>query len=351
MRTLFVLSLLVIAAVRPAAAAPDYAALNRALTDGAVIPAYRSLAETTAALRDASEARCDAASPATLEAAKAAFGRAMDAWQHAQPVSFGPVKTDSRDVRIEFWPDKRGTGTRQVRRALAAKQPDLVAPGGLKGKSVALQGLVTYERLLYDHADDAYACRFATAIARFQAEIAAAIVADWTKTGGYRETMLTAGGGNAQYADAKEAATDFLKSVATALDRMIDQKLERPLGDSRADSFGTRAESWRSGRSLENVAAGLDMLGLMFSTPGGFRDQLAAAGAGPLGDGMVRLFGEAAAAARAIPLPLSKAVADETVRPQVEKLLDDLQGLRTLVRNPVADELGIVIGFNSLDGD
>ena len=41
---------------------------------------------------------------------------------------------------IELFPDRRGAISRQLSRALAAKDQALVAPGGLAGKSVALTG-------------------------------------------------------------------------------------------------------------------------------------------------------------------------------------------------------------------
>lgn len=352
MRLLLALQILLLVAVRPASAAdPDYQALANAVTDASIVPAYREMAAEMARLEKATAAHCAAPGPATFATAKDAFGRAMSAWQHAMPVSFGPVVGNGRATRIQFWPDKTGTGERQIRRALAAKDPALIAPGGLDGRSVALQGIGTYERLLYAADAPPYACALAAAIARFQTGLAAVIADEWTKPGGYRETMRTAAAGNSHYRNAKEAAADILKAAAATLDIIIDQKLERPLGSSLEAAAPNRAESWRSERSLYNIVANLETLTAWFATPGGLRDQLARVGAGPLGDGMVRSFENALALARAVPMPLSQAVVNADARKQVGALLEAVRDLRILVRNPVADELKLPIGFNALDGD
>ncbi|MEX2454825.1 MAG: imelysin family protein [Rhodospirillaceae bacterium] len=344
--------LVVVATHHPAAAAETgYTAMTTAIADKVIVPAFRGMADAMAALESAMTAHCATPTTASFGAAKAAFHKAMSAWQRGQPFAFGPLLTDSRATRIEFWPDRRGTGQRQARSALAAEDPTLLRPGGLDGKSVALQSLVTFEQLLYDSTVTPYACAYAAAIARFQKGIATAIVADWTGPDGYREIMRTAKDGNAHYRDAKEAATDLLKSVAGSLDAIIEQKLERPLGASLADAYPERAESWRSARSLDNIVANLETLTAMFAVPDGLGDQLARAGAGALGAGMAKSFESATALAKSLRMPLSQAVADETERGQVEALLDALRDLRILVRHAVADELGIVIGFNSLDGD
>ncbi len=342
---------LIAAGSAPGRAAPDFAKLNIALADGVVIPAYRAFAARTQTLSEATTAWCVAPSPERQAATRAAFREAMLAWQRARPVIFGPVAANSRTLRIQFWPDRRGTGERHLRRALAAADPALVAPGGLAGQSVALQGLGTFEQLFHDHGGNAYACSLAAAIARFQHDTARQIVAEWTAPDGFRAWLVPPAGGNASYASAKDAATDFIKSLSTMLDIVIDQKLEAPLGRIFAEAAPRRAESWRSGLSLDNIAANIEVLADWFAVPGGFRDQLGQAGAEALGIGMEKTFRAVALLARGISVPLAQAVADQDHRPQVKALLEEVRNLRLLVREAVASELGLSVGFNSLDGD
>ena len=342
-------------------AQPDYAALNRALTERIVIPGYERMAGAMAGLDTATAAFCAGPSADSLTAAEDAFHAAMHAWQRVQPIVFGPVSWDGRNARVQFWPDTTGATARQVRRALKAQDPALLAPGGLRGKSVALQSLATYERLVFGHGErvasgqgtaaDLYACEFAAAIARFQAELSAQILEDWIMPGGFREAMLTAAEGNEHYAEAKEAAADFLKSLSSTLDLAIRRKLERPLGKTIETARGKRTESWRSERSRDNLLANLETARALYDLPGGFGDLLAAAGAEPLDQGLRKTFAGVIDATRSIAPPLHAAVADPAARPHVETLVKRLKGLRLLIGGAVAGEVGLIVGFNAHDGD
>jgi predicted lipoprotein len=347
----FFLFLAILASASPTRAAPDHAELAAAIADRSVIPAYRAYADRTARLSAALTASCGAAGQWADADIRTAFGDAMEAWQHVRPVTFGPVSENSLHVRIQFWPDRRGTAARQLRRAVRAKDPDMTTPAGIGGRSGALQGLPAIEALIYGFPAETYACRLASAIAGYQRDIAASLVAAWTGPNGFRSLLVPPAGGNAHYLAAKDAASDFFKALATALESIIEQKLEKPLGKTIVGASPRLAESWRSGRSLANVAANLDTLGDWFEMPGGFSDQLAKAGAGALGIGMTKAFRKAAAEARAVPGPLAAAVADPARRPKVDALLESIRDLRTLVRDVAAGELDLVIGFNSLDGD
>jgi predicted lipoprotein len=340
---------------------PDYEALNRVLTDQVVVPAYEDLAAAMAQLDAATRSFCQTPSESALEAAKDAFDRAMDAWQRAQPIAFGPVTWEGRSSRIEFWPDKGGVAGRQIGQALQAQDPNLIAEGGLVGKSAAVQNLAAYELIVFGRgaaiasdqatAEDRYACALAEAIARYQAELAAQILADWTGPGGHIDAVLTAAQGNEYYAGTDEVATLFLTSLSGALDAVIQLKLERPLGTSIEKARPRRAESWRSGRSLANIIANLQTAQALYGTPGGFGDLLAAGGSEPLDIGLRKSFDEAIGLAEAIDLPLSEAVKSPDARAELDAILDRLRSLRLLISGSVADEIGLVIGFNAFDGD
>jgi hypothetical protein len=347
--------------VGPARAQTDYQALNRALTDGVAVSAYTHMAQAMTGLADATEALCATPGPDRLKQARTAFHAAMEAWQRAQPIGFGPVLQDGRASRIEFWPDKSGVAERQVRRALQAQDPALIADGGIAGKSVALQNLATYERLMFDSDAqfavptllpvDRYACAFAARIARFQSQLAAEILDDWTKPGGFRDSVLNAAGGNAHYTGAEQPATEFLKSLTGTLEIAIQLKLERPLGKYIAGARPKRAESWRSERSLDNIAANLETARALYETPGGFGDLFRAAGGEALDAGLRRDFAAVIEATRTIGVPLHAAVGQADARTRLMVIVDRLKSLRLLIAGPVADDIGLVVGFNATDGD
>lgn len=359
-RAIATLCLLVLA-VPAASAQADYNALSKSVTDAVVIPAYRTLAEQTANQADTLAAFCAAPDAAGLDTAKAAFAAAMEAWQHAQPFNYGPIVEGDRASRFFYWPDKNGVGARQLRRVLAKQDPALLASGGLEGKSVALQSLASIERLLFSDGEamiapdagdrDRYACALAAAMARFQAGLAALVLEQWVKPGGFRDAVLTADEGNDVYFDAKEAATDLIKSLSGILDTAVQLKIERPLGEVLADARPRRAESWRSRRSLDNIAANLETARALFTTPDGFGDQLRAVGSGPLADGMSRSLDEVVALARNETLSLHDAVTDEDGRWRIGVLREKIKSLRLLTDEVLASEIGLYVGFNARDGD
>ncbi len=70
-----------------------------------------------------------------------------------------------------FWPDRKGTGLKQVQAALASKDPTAADAAQLAGKSVAMQGLGALEFVLYGTgseelatAGESYRCAYGAAI-------------------------------------------------------------------------------------------------------------------------------------------------------------------------------------------
>lgn len=367
------------AAIRaaPASAADQppalpFGALNRALTETVAVPAYRALVPAMETLALATEDFCLDPPTGVFKRLVDGFHGAMTAWQHAQPINFGPVAKNGRAERFEFWPDTGASTDRQIRRAMSERDPAMVADDGLAGKSIALQNLATYERLLAENAsrlvaaaeikdrnggptkdqgteEDRYACAWMAQIARFQERLARDVAADWAT--GFAETLITAEAGNTYYADARAAATDYLKSLAFAVDNIVRQKLERPMDVSVAKARPARAESWRTKRSLDNIVANLETAQTMFTAPGGFADLLTAAGSPKLADDIRAQFDAALKSAHGIGKPLEDAMADAAYRPKVDELLRNMKALRSSITGPLAADTGLVIGFNSLDGD
>ena len=61
------------------------------------------------------------------------------AWSGIEFLRFGPLVQANRYERLAFWPDTRGVMPRQVQAAIAAQDPELIKPGAMAGRSVALQ--------------------------------------------------------------------------------------------------------------------------------------------------------------------------------------------------------------------
>jgi uncharacterized protein len=351
------LALLVLVAPGPPAAAQSYGELNATLVDVVVVPAYQRYAGATSRLPASIEALCASPDQRRLEAAQQVWREAMLAWQHAQPIRFGPVADQGLAPQIEYWPDKHGTAGRQLSKAMASRDPSLLDPAQLSGKSVGLTSLVSLERLLFDDAildpeNRDYACAYALAVARHQAALAEALADAWAGPAGFRAVVTGAAAGNDAFFSAYDPAAALYRSLADSLDGAIQLKLEPPMGDSLQAARGRRSESWRSGMELPSVAANLETARDLYATAGGFGDLFLALGGDAAVDQQVRAgFDQALQAVLDIPLPLSQAVEDAAARDQVQRLVDQIKQIRELIRGPVAAALGLSIGFNATDGD
>ena len=329
----------------------DYAGLARAAIDQVVVPAYVGHGEAMGRLGPVIERHCMADSAEDAAAVRAAFDEAMDAWQRAWPFGIGPVMRGAGRARIAFWPGRPGSAARQMRKVLRARDESLLDPAKLAGKSVAIKDLQALERLLFSVPRDAYTCGLAGAIGRYQSDLAQDILHEWTKEGGFRQAALAAGGDNDEYADDAEAARDVMRVLSESLDAVIAQKLEAPLGESVAKARPKRAESWRSERSMRNIVLNIESIRALVETSGGFADLVAAHGERRLADDLRKGLADAASKARAVALPLSDAVSDPGERAKLLDLLGSLRALRALVTGPLSRATGLLVGFNSQDGD
>jgi hypothetical protein len=253
-RTLL-LALLVLVPPGLPAAAQSYGEVNAALVDEVVVPAYQRYAAAIARLPASLDTLCANPDQERLEAAQEVWREAMLAWQHAQPIAFGPLADLGLAPQIEFWPDKHGTAGRQFSQAMTSRDASLLDPEQLSGKSVGLTSLVSLERLLFgDTVLDAeggdYACAYAVAIARHQVHLAETLVEAWSGEGGFRTVVTGAGPGNEVFFSPYDPAAALYRSLADSLDGAIQVKLEPPMGDSLEAARGRLGENWRSGMEL-----------------------------------------------------------------------------------------------------
>lgn len=338
----------------------DWTAVHRMLVDSHVIPRYQTLANTADALSASTTAFCTKPDMQGLERARADFHRVMDAWQGIEHLSVGPVEHFMRRYRIKYWPDKHGTGAKQLRAMLATENRDLLGQSALAEASVAVQGLPALERVLFsskggletfgDQGAPGYRCELAAAIARNLAGMAQAILDEWT--GGapsYREHFLTAGDGNQLFDSNTEVASLLLTDLSTALQTIEEYKLQRPLGKDVARSKPRRAESWRSRRSLRNLRINLEALRDLYRT--GYSPSLSADPQGAKLDERIETAFTDSIAAATKDEPLFDMVADPTLRPELERLLLLVRSLTRIASVELPAALDLTLGFNALDGD
>jgi hypothetical protein len=326
------------------AAAQDHAAIAARAVDAHVLPGYAAFASATAALAATAGAHC--AGAADRAALDAAYHAAFDGWMGVSHLRFGPVERLDRAFSIAFWPDPRGAGPRALTQMLAATDPVADDPAAFADASVAVKGLFALDWLLFDpaaeQAEPVYRCRLIAAVARHLAADAAVVAQEWREDHAAR--LRTAGAPtNVLYTTGAEATRILYGALTGGLEATLDLRMGRPLG-GEGPPQPRRAEAWRSGRPLRNIALSIEALEALTRA---FLPEIAAANAALV----TAAFAEARAAARAVPPPLTEAVADPGGRPAVLALQAALRTLRETLASDLGGALGVTLGFNALDGD
>ncbi|HYH22322.1 MAG TPA: imelysin family protein [Azospirillum sp.] len=323
-----------------------------------------ALATATSDLAARVERFCAGPDAAGLEGVRAGYGAAMDAWAGVQHLRPGPLLLEMRSDRIAFWPERRNIVTRQVEQLLGARDPKALEPAAFAKQSAAVQGLTAVERLLFGDGVTAasfggagggetggHRCALTLAVARNVARLGTEVRDGWAVLG----PQLVAGATTPVGASAKEAVDNLYASLVTALQVVVDQKLLIPLGESLADAKPALAESARAGRSLKNIEINLAaMRAMVLGEDGGpgFAALLPDNAEGTAArKAVAKAFDDAAAAVKAVPVSLDKAVADPKQRKTVEAAFRAAKSVQTVLVQKFPPLIGVTLGFNELDGD
>lgn len=319
-------------------------------------PAVGKMADAAAALDGALGNWC--AKPEAAGAARVgeAFTALAQAWSGVEILRFGPLVQANRFERLAFWPDTRGVMPKQVQALIAAKDDELLKPGALAGRSVAVQGLPALEYVLYGEPallkqtgapGFAYACGYAQAVSANVAAISRDVGEAWSAKGDFGRQFAKPQPGNDLYRDPQEVAAEAMKALSTGLQFARDVKIVPVLGDTPEAARPKRAAFWRSNLSTQLLAANLDGL-QAFYRAGGYPLP-------PGGEWMdVSVRGELTSAAqtlRAVPVPLDQALAGEEGRRLLLLASLTIKNAKAIVDQDLAPALGVTIGFNALDGD
>ncbi|WP_374621536.1 imelysin family protein [Devosia sp.] len=326
------------------------------LAIGEVIrPGFSAYAEATTGLAAAIGAACAAPSDAALLAAREAFRAAVIAWSRIELYRLGPLLENNRAEAILFWPDRKGIALRQVQAALVEQDESAADASTLAGKSVAMQGLVALELILFGNGaealatGDAYRCRYALAIATLQQGTAAAMAAEWADPAGIAQRLLAPSESDPEYRSFREVAEELTGLLAHGVELIRDQRLLPFLGRDGEASRPKSALFWRSAMTVPSIAANFAGLAELLQ-----RSRLAEATAAEnlwVGNGAGFEFSNAARTAALVIDPVEAALADPRQKRALDYLVIVSRSLDTLLGENLAAALGLSVGFSSLDGD
>lgn len=346
---LLIASLWVIGNVSQAA---NWAENNAAIVDKFAIPAYETLQKNSDNLVKSSDDFCAKADDQSFGNLKANFHSTMDAWQSVQILRSGPAGKKMRSFRLEMWPDRSNAAAKHLRKLQQEANPANLEAEKFAKASTAVQGLSAMERVIYakevkvaDFQTDGKAkanfkCQLLYAISLNVQTIANNLLKAWQQD--YRDVVTKTGKENAFYETDKEVTAQFLNDLNTQLQVIMDQKIHRPID---GDHFRlTRAESWRSQRSLRNIALNLQATKMFYDI--GFASHISDK---TLRDKQQQLFATAIALGKDLEIPLSVVYNDQAEA--LNKWISSIKALKTSINTELPKAIDISLGFNSLDGD
>ena len=346
------------ALVAGASAQADLAAITRGMIDGHILPAYAALSQAGGAQLTVTEALCDSPSEEALLDARDGFIDLVDAWSAVEFMRFGPAREDNRYERLFFWPDRNGRGLNQVQGALAGQDETVTSTASLQGKSVALQGLVALDYVLFGTGSGHLAtgndhrCAYAEAIAGAIADTSARLADGWAGPDGHAAVMMSPGPDNPVYRTQGEALQELLRAMAEQLQIVHDAKLVRVAGGSPEEARHRRAPFWRSGQSLASIIANAEAM-LSLNDAGAFADLLPEQSQRFAGTARFEL-GQVISRLEALVETghdLETLLGVEETHGRLAGTALPLTGAMRIIGDVYPAELGLTMGFNSLDGD
>lgn len=273
----------------------------------------------------------------SLDDLKSQWSATMQTWMALQGQQRGPQSALDLSWNIQFWPDKKNTTGRKMQ-ALAKHSSDLTAQDVLK-ESVTVQGLGAIEWLLYDTkspllSDKQAGCQLGEPISQALQYHGQQVNQAWQQNPWIE-------------LDEKHWRSEYVSLLSNQIEYSM-QKLSRPLakiGQPRPYF----AESWRSGTSLANLGSNVDAMDKIYHQ-GGLDSLLRERGKTDLADSLSRNFKHLK---NEWPRDgnMFQTIDTKVGYQQALMLFNQLELLDILIRDDVALELGIVVGFNATDGD
>ncbi|KQW31989.1 hypothetical protein ASE36_07240 [Rhizobium sp. Root274] len=324
--------------------------------DGFIRPGYHHFTEEADTMEKTMAALCASPSSESLLNAQSTFGDLIEAWSRVEIVRAGPVLDDNRFERILFFPDRKGTGLKQVQAALAKPDPSVTSVDTLKGKSVAMQGLGALEFVLFGTdaetlkaADGTYRCQYGQAIAANLKRLGTELTAAWDAPDGIAAAWKTPGPKNPVYRDEAEAAKELLGVLVHAAETVRDQRIEHFYKGDAAKGLPRQAIYWRSGYTFRSITANIEAIRDLMAQSG-MVDLLAednrsvVSSVDFVAHSLSRVSGD-------IEPDVAKALATPKEVAKLDFLLLNSRDLILRLNNDLGGGIGLAAGFSFSDGD
>jgi predicted lipoprotein len=348
--------------IMPAAAAPsetDYQKVAQKAYHNYILPSFEGLQGQAGRMEVRIKDFCASPSKETHDAVRAGFGRLVYQWGAVEFLRFGPMEAENRFHRLLFWPDRKGTALKKVRRAINGQDAKRLESGALAKGSVAFQGLNALEYALFgegyeslwakDDANGKYRCELAHAIASNIVATSSGLVKAWSMDG-FGKTFTQPGKDNPVYREGKEVVAELVKALGTNGQYFTDVKLLPVVGKELKKAKPKKAMFRRADASLISMQSSLDHAGQLIHEAD-FEMLLDEDAWWIINGAEFELKNGSKTLKKLREIGMPKAVTDEEGRKQFQYLETVVRGFGEMMIAEYAAGAALVIGFNSLDGD
>ncbi|GHA12302.1 hypothetical protein GCM10007989_03440 [Devosia pacifica] len=332
---------------------PDF---GRNIADGFAIPVTTEFSAATENLAASGTALCTTPSPQALNSMRESFADVVTTWGELSVLRFGPLTSENRYERLFFWPDPRGVILRQVQEVLAEQESTATSADTLAEKSIAVQGMPALEYLLWGSGaeqlatgDDAFRCNYAAAAAENLHGLAVEIEDRWREGSDFHAAFTEPGPDRELYRDNREVANEFVKALATTLQFTMNAELGPAAGESLETAAPRRAPLWRSDLTFQLLAAHLNGLDRLVAATQ-LEDTLGLNAATVVSTLRFDLQ-SARDALLSIETPVEAAFYDAAGWEKLRYAGLTIGYANTTVHDMLTGAIGLVMGFNALDGD
>ena len=324
--------------------------------DGFIRPGYQNFAASTGTLSEAIEAFCVAPDATKYEAATAAFDETVAAWSAIEIVRTGPVLEDHRFERILYYPDRKSIGLKQVQAAIIEEDETALDPDYLPQKSVAMQGLLALEFVLFGtqyetmfQAPDTYRCRYGEAIATNMDRVAAELTVAWEAENGVADAWKHPGPDNPLFRTDDEALTALLGILVHGAETVRDQRIEYFYRGEDGPNFATRAIYWRSENTWPSVLANLEALQALMNEAG--MENLLDEDVRSIVSSINFLFSSLDGVVESMNPDIEVVLNDPDQRAKLDYIILNLKDVILRLNDRYGGAIGLGAGFSFSDGD
>lgn len=345
-------------AASPALAQVDRFEVGKNLVSGYIINGYEQLHREAELQSLQMAALCATPSAKALADARGQFAALVRAWSMIESVRFGPILKDNRLDRILFYPDRQGIGLRQVQAVLGTKDATALDLTTLRQKSVATQGLVALEFVLFGTGADAelvgnaggVRCGYGQRVAEALMVTAQEVLSDWEASDGIGAHMAAPNPSYDDYRTEDEVLREIMDIFVHSVETLRDTRLLQLVGSEERPGSARTALYKRSELTLESAVAQIEGLrsALVLS---GLVDLLSADQRWVAGSLDFEMQNFIRTADEIADMPIDKVIEDEDARSKLRYLLILTNSIRGIMVGQLANDLGLSAGFSSNDGD